>query len=109
MRSGCCGDPHNMVDHESRQVDLLPSIHQVSKTLVHSIRLIAPLSTRYNVLDDEPEQQLMERLHIPFLHHLWALQPRLLAQLLCQLQQPSLAQQGFVLSDIKIKPDCWHP
>jgi len=68
MCPGSCGYRHNMVDHEPRQVDLLPLIHQVSQTLIHGVRLIAPLSMRYYVLDDKPEDQLMERLHIPLLH-----------------------------------------
>ena len=59
-----------MVDHECRQVDLFSFVHQISEALVHSISLIAPLRTRNDVLDDEPKDQLMERLHIALLHRL---------------------------------------
>jgi len=100
MRSGCCCNPPDMVDHECWQVDLLSPVHQISEALVHSISLIAPLRMRNDVLDDEPEDQLMERLHIALLHCLWAFQPRLLAQVLGQLQQLSVIQQEIVLSDI---------
>ena len=52
-------------------VDLLPSAHQICEALVHRISLIAPLRTRDDVLNDEPKDQLMERLDIAFLHCLW--------------------------------------
>ena len=68
MRSGGCGYSHDVGDYEPRQVDLLPPIHQVRQTLIHGICLIAPLSTRNGALDDEPKDQLMERLHVPLLH-----------------------------------------
>ena len=65
-------------DHDCREIDLLASIHEISKALIHGIRLIAPLAPRYVVLDNEPEQELVEWCHVPFLHCLWVFEPWLL-------------------------------
>jgi len=92
MHSGGVYNPSDVGNHEGRQVDLLSSIHQISKALVHSICLIPPLRPRDDVLDDELEDQLMERLHITLLHSLGVFQPWLLTHPLSQLQQFFLAQ-----------------
>ena len=95
MRSGDVCDPHDVVDQEGRQVDLLSSIRQISEALVHSICLISPLRPRDDVLDYKREDQLMERLHITLFHSLRVFQPWLLAQMLGQLQQPCLPSKDL--------------
>jgi len=78
---GVC-NPSYVGDHESRKVDLLSSIHEISEALVHCISLISPLSSTDDVLDDEPKYELVERLHITLLHSLGVFQPWLLTQVL---------------------------
>jgi len=68
MFSGGVCNASYVPDHDCREIDLLASIHEISETLIHDIRLIAPLAPRNDVLDNEPEQELMEWFHIPFLH-----------------------------------------
>ena len=78
MRPGGCGDAHDVVDHEPGEVDLVTLVHKINQALIHCISLIAALSTRDDVLDDEPEQQLVQLLRVSLLDSLWASQPRLL-------------------------------
>jgi len=49
-----------MPDHDCREIDLLASIHEISEALIHGIRFISPLAPRNDVLDNEPEQELMK-------------------------------------------------
>ena len=82
MCSGGVCNASNVRDHESRKVDLLASIHKISEALVHRISLISPLPSKDDVLDDEPEDELVERLHIIIFHRLSVFQPWLLTQVL---------------------------
>ena len=56
MLSGGVYNASNVTDYDYREIDLLVSIHENSETLIHGIRLIAPLAPRYDVLDDELEE-----------------------------------------------------
>ena len=109
MRPWDGGNPHYMVDHKCREIDLLPLIHEINQALIHRVSLIPALSTRDNVLDYEPEQQLVQWLHVFLLDSLWGSQPWLLTQVLRQLQQPVPAQQALVLSNVQIKPVAGTP
>ena len=57
----------NVAKHNGREVNLLPSVQEVNKALVHSIRKIAALTSRNDILDDQPKEQLVEGSHFPFL------------------------------------------
>ena len=61
LSGGVCNTSY-VPDHDCREIDLLASIHE------HDIRLIAPLAPRNDVLDNEPEQELIEWCHITLLH-----------------------------------------
>jgi len=61
---------------------LLSSIHKVNKTLIHSIRKIAALTSRDDILNNELKEQLMKRSHVTFLDGRGGFQPSLLAQCL---------------------------
>ena len=87
MCPGGRGNPHNVVDHKHGEVDLVSLVQKINQALIHRVSLIAALSTRDNVLDDEPEQELVQWLHIPLLDCLRATEPWLLAQVPGQLQQ----------------------
>ena len=67
LLGGICNASY-VSDHDCRKIDLLASIHEISEALIHGIRLIVPMTPRNDVLDNEPEQELMEWFHIPFLH-----------------------------------------
>jgi len=56
--SGVCY-ASDMLDHDSRKIDLLASIHEISEALIHGICLVVPLALWNDVLDYEPEQELM--------------------------------------------------
>ena len=64
--SFCYGS--DMSDHDSRKIDLLALIHDISKTLIHGICLVAPLAPWYDIFDYEAKQELMEWYHISLLH-----------------------------------------
>jgi len=70
MRSSGVYNPSNMLDHESRKLDLLASVHKICKALVHCISLITSLPSRDDVLDEKPEHELVKRQHITLLHYL---------------------------------------
>jgi len=67
LSSGVCY-ASDMPDHDSRKIDLLALIHEISEALVHGICLVAPLALWYDVFYYEPEQELMEWCHIFLLH-----------------------------------------
>ena len=73
------------------------------KTLIHSIRKIAALTSRNDILNNEPKEQLMKRSHDTFLYGLGSFQPCLLAQCLSSFQQPCSPKHGLVLPDLHIK------
>jgi len=50
------------------EIDLLASIHEITETLIHGIRLVTLLALRNDVFDNKPEQELMKCCHIPFFH-----------------------------------------
>ena len=56
MCPGGGGNPYDVVDHKHREVDLVSLVHKISQALIHRVSLITALSTRDDVLDDEPEQ-----------------------------------------------------
>jgi len=85
MCPGGGGNPHDVVDHKHEEVDLVTIVHKINQALIHRVSLIAALSMRDNVLDDEPEQELMQWLHIPLLECLRASEPWLPAQVPGQL------------------------
>ena len=60
MCPGGCGYPHNVVDHKHGEVDLLALVHKINQALIHRVSLIAALSMWDDVLDDEPEQELVQ-------------------------------------------------
>jgi len=74
LLGGVC-NASNVPDHNCREIDLLASIHEINKTLIHGICLISPLTPRYDVLDNEPEQELVEWCHIPFRYWLGVFEP----------------------------------
>ena len=80
MRSGGVCNTSNVLDHEGWKVDLLTSVHEISKTLIHGISLVAILPSRDDVLDKEPEKELVEWHHVALLHGLRVFQPWLLTQ-----------------------------
>jgi len=84
LLSGVC-NASNVPDHDCGEINLLSSIHEIRETLIHGISLISPLAPRYDVLDDELEQELVEWCHVPFLHCLGCFEPWLLTQSLGQL------------------------
>jgi len=57
--SGVC-NTSNMFDHEGRKVYLLASVHEISETLIYGISLVMPLPSRDDVLNEEPEHELVE-------------------------------------------------
>jgi len=61
MRSSGVCNPSNVLDHESRKVDLLASVHKICEALVHCISLIASLASRDDILDEELEHELVKR------------------------------------------------
>jgi len=79
LSSGVCY-ASNMPDHDSRKIDLLAWIHEISEALIHGIRLVAALASWYDVLYDEPEQKLMKWCHVSLLHRLRVSEPWLLTQ-----------------------------
>ena len=67
LSSGVCY-ASDMPDHDSRKIYLLVSIHEINEALIHGICLVAPLASWYDLLYDEPEQELMEWCHISLFH-----------------------------------------
>ena len=49
----------NVANHNGREIDLFPSVHQVNETLIYSVYQIAPLTYGNDILDDKPKKQLM--------------------------------------------------
>jgi len=78
MRSGGVCNPSNVLDHEGWEIDLLTSVHEIDEALVHCIRLISSLPSGDDILDEKPENKLVERQHITLLHSLGVFQPWLL-------------------------------
>ena len=67
LSDGVC-NASNVPNYDCREIDLLASIHEISETLIHGICLVAPLAPLYDVLYNEPKQELMEWCHISLLH-----------------------------------------
>ena len=68
------------MNHDCWEVNLLSSIHKVNKTLIHSILKIMALTSRDDILNNEPKEQLMKRSHLTFLDGLGGFLSCLLAQ-----------------------------
>ena len=64
MASGGCYNARDMTNHDGWEVERFTSVHQIYEALVHCICLVSPLTSRYNIFNDEPKEQLMEWQHI---------------------------------------------
>jgi len=97
---------------------LLSSIHKVNKTLIHSIRKLAALTSRDDILNNEPKEQLMKRSHVTFLDGLGGFQSCLLAKCFELIAAAVLSQawscppehthQNLQQEHPKLHSDLWH-
>jgi len=99
-------NPGDMANHDCWEVNLLSSIHKVNKTLIYSIRKIAALTSRDDILNNEPKEQLMKRSHVTFLDRLGCCQPCLLVQ--AQSCPPEYTHQSLQQEHPKLHLDLWH-